>query len=231
MVELINSDHAVLMLWWPAMKAGSTAMTQRPRETEFSVEACWLSRTQEGQPEQTHPQTFMIPFCWQHWHDLHALSPPGQTVNKEYYVELLREFSKRFCRKRPAHFKSGQWHFHQHYAPVHNSILVTDYLTKMGFKTVPHPSYSPDIAPCCFWLFHKLKEIVRGCRNETIVEIKEAVTMVIYTFTQEDFHETFQKLSERYNKCISAGGDYFEGDLSFMSVLSIKVWKLIVGSL
>ena len=60
--------------------------------------------------------------------------PPGQAVNKEYYVEFLREFRKWFRRKRPALFKSGQWHFHQDNAPVHNSILVTDYLTKTGTK-------------------------------------------------------------------------------------------------
>ena len=51
---------------------------------------------------------------------------------------------------RPALFKFGQWHFHQDNAPVHNSILVTDYLTKMGIKTVPQPPYSPDLAPCDF---------------------------------------------------------------------------------
>ena len=61
--------------------------------------------------------------------------------------EVLREFRKRFCQKRPAAlFKSGQWHFHQDNAPVHNSILVTDYLTKMGIKTVPQPPYSQDFA-------------------------------------------------------------------------------------
>ena len=42
--------------------------------------------------------------------------------------------------------------------------------------------------------------------------MKEAVTMVIDTLTQEDCHGVFQKLLERYNKCIAAGGDYFEGD-------------------
>ena len=50
-----------------------------------------------------------------------------------------------------------------------------------------------------------------------------AVTKVINTLTQEDFHGAFQKLLERYNKCIAAGGDYFEGDKSFMCVLSINV--------
>ena len=94
---------------------------------------------------------------------------------------------------RPAHFKSGQWHFHHDNAPVHNSILVTDYLTKMGIKTVPHPLYSPDLAPCDFKLFPKL----RGCRYETIEEMKEAVTKVIDMLTQEDFHGAFQKLLKR----------------------------------
>ena len=62
--------------------------------------------------------------------------------------------------------------------------------------------------PVTFWLFSKL----RGCRYETIEEMKEAVTKVIDTLTQEDFHGAFQKLLEQYNKCIAAGGDYFEGD-------------------
>ena len=74
----------------------------------------------------------------------------------------------------------------------------------MDIKTVPQPPYSPDLAPCDFWLFPKLS----GCRYERIEDMKEAVTKVIDTLTQEDF----QKLLEWYNKCIAAGGDYFEGD-------------------
>ena len=53
--------------------------------------------------------------------------------------------------------------------------------------------------------------------------MKEAVTKVIDTLTQEDFHGALKKLLEPYNKCIAVGGDYFEGDKSFMCVLSIKV--------
>ena len=124
-------------------------------------------------------------------------------------MEALREFKKRFRRrKRLALFKSDQWHFHQDNEPVHNAIPVTDYLTKMGIKTVPQPPYSPDIAPCDFWLFPKL----RACRHETIEEMKEAVTKVIDTLTQEDFRGLFQRLLGQYNKCIAAGGDYFEGN-------------------
>ena len=99
----------------------------------------------------------------------------------------------------------------------------------MDIKIVPRPPSRPDVAPSDFWLFAKL----RGCRYETIEEIKEAVTKVIDTLTHEDFHGALRKFLERYNKCIAAVGDYFEGDLSFMCVLSIKVpihkkvWKLI----
>ena len=81
------------------------------------------------------------------------------------------------------------------------------HLTKMGIKTVHQPPYSPDLAPCDFCLFPKL----RGCRYKTIEEMKEAVTKVIDTLTQEDFHGAFQKLLEWY-KCIAARGDYFKGD-------------------
>ena len=77
----------------------------------------------------------------------------------------------------------------------------------MDIKIVRPPPYSPDLAHCDFWLFPKLT----GCRYETIEKIKEAVKKVIETLTQEDFHEAFQKLLERYNKCITAGGDYFKG--------------------
>ena len=77
----------------------------------------------------------------------------------------------------------------------------------MGINTVRHPPYSPDLALCDFWLFPKL----RGCRYETIEEMKEAVTKVIDTLAQEDFHGAFQKFLKRY-KCITAGGRLLRRD-------------------
>ena len=78
----------------------------------------------------------------------------------------------------------------------------------MGIKTVPQPPYSRDLAPCDFCLFSKL----RGCRYETIEEMKEVVTKVIDMLTQEDIYGALQKLLERYNKCIAAWKDHFEWD-------------------
>ena len=89
----------------------------------------------------------------------------------------------------------------------------------MDIQTVLQPPHSPDFAPCDFWLFPKL----RGYRYERIEQMKEALTKVIDTLTQEDFHGSFHGLLERYNKYIAARVDYFEGDKNFTCVLSIKV--------
>ena len=133
MVELINSDPAVLDALVTCDESWIYCYDQK---TESPVEAFWLSQTQDGQTEQFHPQMFDDPFfdstgmIYMHW------VPPGQSVNKEYYVEVLREFRKRFLGKKPALFKSAQWHFHQDNAPVHNPILVARWASRQ-FITFP----------------------------------------------------------------------------------------------
>ena len=176
--QLVICDESWIYCYEPETKRQGSqwkhAVSPRPRKPR--------------QSKSTH-KLFMIPFLDSTRMIYMHLGTTGQTVNKEYFVEVLRQFRKRFRQKRPALFKSGQWHFHQDNASVHNSFLVRDYLTKMGIKTVPHRPYIPDLAPCDFCLFSKL----RGSRYETIEERKEAVTKVIDTLTQEDFHGAFQK--------------------------------------
>ena len=190
------------------MKAGSTTMTQRPRDRVPSGSILALPdprRPDRANPPQTFDDSFFdsTGMIYMHW------VPTGQTVNKEYYVEVLREFRKRSRRKRPALFKSGQWHFQQDNAPVHNYILVRDYLTKMGIKTVLYRPYSPDIGLCDFWSFPKLKEKLRGCRYETIEEWKRLWQR---SLTRSHKRTSMRSLLEWYNKYIAAGGDYFKGD-------------------
>ena len=99
--------------------------TKRQRSQWKHAGSPWPKKAK--QRKSTH-QLLMIPFffdslgmIYMHW------VPTGPTVNKKYYVEVLREFRKRFHRKRPALFKPSQWQFHQDNTLVHNSILVTDY--------------------------------------------------------------------------------------------------------
>ena len=203
MVELINSESTVLDT---LVTCDESWINCYDPETKRQRKHTGSPRPKKARQSKSTHKLLMVPFfdstgmVYMHW------VPTEQTINKEY--DVLREFRKRFRRKRAALFKLGQWHFHQDNGSVHNSILVTDYLTKMGIKTVPYPLYSPDLAPCDFCLFPKL----RGCHFETIEEMNEAATKVIDTLIQEDFHGALQKLLDRYSKCIAVGGDYFEGD-------------------
>ena len=97
---------------WPAMKSRSTAMTQRPRDRVPS--GSMLALPDPRIPDSANPPTkFWWPLFFASTDMINMYwVPTGQTVNKEYYFEVLREFSKRFSQKRPAIFKSGQWHFH-----------------------------------------------------------------------------------------------------------------------
>ena len=188
------------------MKAGSTGLTQRPRDRVPSGSI--LALPDPRRPDRANPPTN---FWWSLFLTTLAWSTftwfPLDTVNKEYYVEVLREFRKRFLGKRPALFKSAQWHFHQDNAPVQNSILVTDYLTKIGIKTVPQPPYHPDLSPCDFWLFPKLTGYCyednwgdeRGCDEGHWHAHTRGLP-----WGDTEFVGMVQ--------VIAAGGDYFEGD-------------------
>ena len=105
-------------------------------------------------------------------------------------------------------------------APVYNSILFTDYFTKIGIKTVSQPPYSPDVDPCDSWLFPK----IRSCCYETIEEMKEAVTKVIDTLTQKDFHGTRSALQP--DEITSTGLDFHVCTIN-KNAHTKKVWKLI----
>ena len=163
------------------------------------------------QNKSTH-KLLMIPFFWKHWHDLHALgshctdSQQGilcwgfKGVQEEILLEETSTLQIGSVAFPPWQCTSPQPH------PCHRKF------DQDGHQDSSSPSQYTDIAPCDFCLFPKLKEKLRDRRYETIEEMKEAVTKVIDMLTQEEFHGAFQKLLERYNKCIAAEGDYFEGD-------------------
>jgi len=81
--------------------------------------------------------------------------PPGQTVNGNFYCEVLRRLRENVRRKRPEMWKNGNWLLHHDKA--HTLLVVREFLTKNNMTTVPHPAYSPDLGPCNFYVFPKMK--------------------------------------------------------------------------
>jgi len=110
-------------------------------------------------------------------------------------------------------WKNGHWLLHHDNVPAHTSLVVREILTKNNMTTVPHPAYSPDLAPCNFYMFPKMKLWLKRRRFVSIQEIQAESQKVLNTLTPADFSECFQKWQNRWDRCIQAQGNYFEGDV------------------
>jgi len=128
--------------------------------------------------------------------------PRNTTVNSEYYKGLLEHLRNDVHRKRPEEWANG---FILHYDNTlcHTSLLVQQFLSNKNVMVCPYPPYSPDLAPCDFWLFPKVKMTMKGKHFELTQDIKAAMTVQLKTLTKEDFQNS---LRERWDKCVRGGG-------------------------
>lgn len=138
--------------------------------------------------------------------------PTGQTVNKEYYLGVMRRLREAIRKKRPDLWRDNSWFLHHDNAPSHTALIIRDHFAKTATHIVPQPPYSPDLAPCDFWLFPKLKRPLRGHRFESIEEIERESLRVLKALPENDYAACFEDWKNRWNRCILSGGDYFEGD-------------------
>lgn len=134
--------------------------------------------------------------------------PQGQTVNGAFYQEVLKRLKRRVVRVRPD--IKDVFMLHHDNAPSHTAFVVTNFLTQNKISVVPQPPYSPDLAPCDFFLFPLLKRELKGKHWESVENIQAQVTRFLKGISVEEFQGAFQAWHTRLRKCIDAGGDYFE---------------------
>ncbi|EGI69773.1 Mariner Mos1 transposase, partial [Acromyrmex echinatior] len=95
-------------------------------------------------------------------------------------------------------------------ASAHSSAVATAKLVELHYELLPHPPYSPDLAPCDFFLFPNLKKWLGGKKftsNEQVIAETEAY---FAEFDKSYFSEGLQKWQKRWEKCILLKGDYVE---------------------
>jgi len=109
-------------------------------------------------------------------------------------------------------WKNGDWLLHHENAPAHTSLVVGEFLTKNNMTIVLHPAYSPDPAPCDFYMLPKMILRLKGRRFLSTEEIQAESQQVLNTPTRADFNECFEKWQNCWDRYIQAQGDYFEGD-------------------
>jgi transposase len=134
-------------------------------------------------------------------------APTGRTVNSGSTAKFCGDCVKK-CEDIAPKFVENTWLLHHDNAPSHTSVLTHQFLAKNKIAVIPHPPYSPDLAPCDFLLFPKMKLKLKGRRFDTIEEIQVESQRVHDTLTEKDFQEAFQKLRRRWDRCLHAGGNY-----------------------
>ena len=138
--------------------------------------------------------------------------PEGQTVNHVYYKNVLTTLRERVRRRRPDMWKNASWILHHDNAPTHNALTVKRYLAKNISPVKEHPPYSPDLAPCDFFLFPKINSALKGTRFESVDAVKAKATQLLNSLTQNDLQHCFQQWKIRMERWRDRGGDYIKGD-------------------
>ena len=105
----------------------------------------------------------------------------------------------------------GDWLLHLDNAPAHSSNLVQEFLAKHKIVLLRQPPYSPDIAPCDFWMFPKLKMALKGKRFDDIETIQSNATRELKAIPKRESQDCFEKWKHLWNRVIQSSGDYFEG--------------------
>ena len=140
--------------------------------------------------------------------------PEGRTVNKIIYVEILRRLRDAIQRKRPELWEAKNWILHHDNAPAHRSFMVSEYLTKSQVRVLPQPPYSPDLAPADFYVFPRMKKLLKGRRFQSTEEVQIATTTALKEVTKDGLQQCFQQWYGRWQKCVAAQGKYFEGGVA-----------------
>jgi len=135
--------------------------------------------------------------------------PKGSTVTPEYCATELCQLKEALKTKRRGKLRHGV-HLLQDNAPAHTASIATSAATECGYELLPHPPYSPDLAPSDFYLFPEMKEHLRGrqytCDNDVIEAVEEFLADQDTAFYQAGI----EMLQKRWTKCIEVHRDYVE---------------------
>ena len=128
---------------------------------------------------------------------LHIPVPKGSSVTGKFYREsVLTQLVDFYQKRRPRTGVRGIKLLHDN-APAHKSTTVQEYLKESGLNVLDHPPYSPDLSPCDFWLFPRLKEMLAGYRFESHCGIGKAVYQCLQHIPKEDYRAAFRKWVDR----------------------------------
>ena len=143
---------------------------------------------------------------------LYKTLPRNVTINAELYCETLDELKINLQEKRRRIANQGfqNFHFLHDNARPHTARITQEKLRDMGFTVLPHPPYSPDLAPSDYYLFSSMKAGLKGGNFNSANEVNNAIQRWMDDKPQEFFRKGIHLLTDRWTKCVAANGNYFQ---------------------
>jgi histone-lysine N-methyltransferase SETMAR len=132
-----------------------------------------------------------------------------RTITASYYERVLKRLNTALAKKHQGKLHQGVL-FHHDNAPVHSASKIRAILHKFQWEILPHPPYSPDLAPSDFFLFPKLKEHLKGTRFQSLDEAKKEVLTWCRKQPTEFYKEGILQWKHRLQKCLELSGCYVE---------------------
>ncbi|CAK9834541.1 Mariner Mos1 transposase [Anthophora retusa] len=156
-----------------------------------------------------HPKKVLLCIWWD-WKGVvyYELLPQGDTINADKYCNQLDQLKAAIAEKRPELANRRGVVFHHHNARPHIALAVRQKLLQFDWDVLPHPPYSPDLAPSDYYLFLSLKNSHRSKSFKSISEIKMHLDEYFASKLQQFWKEGIMRLPERWKKVIEQNGSY-----------------------
>jgi len=137
--------------------------------------------------------------------------PSSQTVNQQYYIEVLTKLYEGVRRKRQELWRNS-WILHQDKAPVHNALSVKQFLANKNITVIEHPPYSSDLAPCDFYNFPKITSVLKETHFVSVENVKAKTAEILKILIEHDLRNCFEPWQHCMQLCVNSEGNYFEGN-------------------
>ena len=136
--------------------------------------------------------------------------PSGHTVTGRFYKNSVLKKVKEFYNKKRPSKRWSESTFYMTTPPLISVTLLSLFLVSEKVKVLNHPPYSPDLSPCDFFLFRRLKKMLSGNEYTSRCSLGSTICQCLQQIPKEDYLSAFRDWVKRLQKCVSVKGQYFE---------------------
>lgn len=173
------------------------------------------SWSKQDEPPQTtsksdiHEKKVMLSVWWDYKGIVYfELLPRNLTINSDVYTQQLTKLNNAIQEKRPELANRKGVVFHHDNARPHTSLVTRQKLLELGWDVLPHPPYSPDLAPSDYFLFRSLQNSLNGKNFNNDDDVKSHMLQFFADKNQEFYERGIMMLPERWQRVIDRNGQY-----------------------